>query len=593
MPGFFGLSSTGCSACDCSPDGSLDAQCDEDGICFCKEGVEGDKCYNLVEFEYNKHQDELNRLRRAAETIQSSPNMLRSDGQFDQALDNLQRDSEELEVKAEDILADYKQMIQELSEAGQSAQDVQLKLDQFASSLEYCENSVTASKEKQAATKGTIRTLENEIVKIEETVIATSEDLDSIKQLADAQDLKNEELRKLAEQSEQSIENIQRKSEEVQEKAQQARETAQNAKDEMENSLIKLEKLKEDLKMIQSDDVKATTDRILEAKRKAQEARKDALQAKERAMKLYEKIKNDVRIPNIGDLFDKQDVHEKAKLIKEEAADLQKKVDHLMNKFEAKKDELDDSTKMAAAEYEKGREYLNKAERLLAQLDGAKHTSQNSQALIDELIAKAERLKIDLGNVMAEGNMDEIDSEQIQSLDMLESRVTAVEDLHDNLENNVQMIFDAAEEANQGAQRLKDSSSQAFDDAETNKKNAEKILQSVQEAIEDVKSKTGDSDEIQNAFALKTEEINAAKDESDQVFMMAQEAETKVQESEKYLDEIKELVKEIKKRKLPEIVANVGTLVDKEGYSGKSQNIQNELDNLRQKFEDIKKEQEG
>merc|ERR1719223_1829817 len=408
MPGFFGLSSTGCSACDCSPDGSLDAQCDEDGICFCKEGVEGDKCdkcarnhfyekdvgckkcdncYNLVEFEYNKHQDELNRLRRAAETIQSSPNMLRSDGQFDQALDNLQRDSEELEVKAEDILADYKQMIQELSEAGQSAQDVQLKLDQFASSLESCENSVTASKEKQAATKGTIRTLENEIVKIEETVIATSEDLDSIKQLADAQDLKNEELRKLAEQSEQSIEDIQRKSEEVQEKAQQARETAQNAKDEMENSMIKL----------------------------------------------YENIKNDVRIPNIGDLFDKQDVHEKAKLIKEEAADLQKKVDHLMNKFEAKKDELDDSTKMAAVEYEKGREYLNKADRLLAQLDGAKHTSQNSQALIDELIAKAERLKIDLGNVMAEGNMDEIDSEQIQSLDMLESRVTAVEDLHENL----------------------------------------------------------------------------------------------------------------------------------------------------------------
>ena len=53
--------------------------------------------------------------------------------------------------------------------------------------------------------------------------------------------------------------------------------------------------------------------------------------------------------------------------------------------------------------------------------------------------------------------------------------------------------------------------------------------------------------------------------------MMAQEAETKVQESEKYLDEIKELVKEIKKRKLPEIVTNIGTLVDEEGYSEKSQ----------------------
>jgi len=68
---------------------------------------------------------------------------------------------------------------------------------------------------------------------------------------------------------------------------------------------------------------------------------------------------------------------------------------------------------MAAEEYEKGREYLNKADRLLAQLDGAKHTSQNSKALIDELLAKAERLKKDLGNVMAAGNMDEIDSDQM------------------------------------------------------------------------------------------------------------------------------------------------------------------------------------
>ena len=53
--------------------------------------------------------------------------------------------------------------------------------------------------------------------------------------------------------------------------------------------------------------------------------------------------------------------------------------------------------------------------------------------------------------------------------------------------------------------------------------------------------------------------------------MMAQEAETKVQESEKYLDEMKELVKEIKNRKLPEIVTDIGTFVDGEEYSRKSQ----------------------
>ena len=51
---------------------------------------------------------------------------------------------------------------------------------------------------------------------------------------------------------------------------------------------------------------------------------------------------------------------------------------------------------------------------------------------------------------------------------------------------------------------------------------------------------------------------------------MAQEAETKVQESELALDEIKKLVEEIKSRKLPEIVTDIGTLVEEEGYEQKS-----------------------
>ena len=66
------------------------------------------------------------------------------------------------------------------------------------------------------------------------------------------------------------------------------------------------------------------------------------------------------------------------------------------------------------AEYEKGREYLNKADRLLAQLDGARHDSQNSKALIEELTAKAERLIQDLKKVVATaGDMDDFDSTQM------------------------------------------------------------------------------------------------------------------------------------------------------------------------------------
>jgi len=52
---------------------------------------------------------------------------------------------------------------------------------------------------------------------------------------------------------------------------------------------------------------------------------------------------------------------------------------------------------------------------------------------------------------------------------------------------------------------------------------------------------------------------------------MAKEAETKVKESETALDEIKKLVNDIKSRKLPEIVTDIGNLVEEEGYKRKSQ----------------------
>ena len=46
-------------------------------------------------------------------------------------------------------------------------------------------------------------------------VVATQDDLEAIVRIADAQELKNEELRKLADQSSKFIEEIQAKSEEV------------------------------------------------------------------------------------------------------------------------------------------------------------------------------------------------------------------------------------------------------------------------------------------------------------------------------------------------------------------------------------------
>jgi coxsackievirus/adenovirus receptor len=77
MPNHYGFSSEGCIPCNCSPSGSLSAQCDYFGRCACKnEKVTGkkcdqcsinhfnftsgckkcDECYNLVKEKF----DELN-----------------------------------------------------------------------------------------------------------------------------------------------------------------------------------------------------------------------------------------------------------------------------------------------------------------------------------------------------------------------------------------------------------------------------------------------------------------------------------------------------------------------------------------------------
>lgn len=65
-------------------------------------------------------------------------------------------------------------------------------------------------------------------------------------------------------------------------------------------------------------------------------------------------------------------------------------------------------------------------------------------------------------------------------------------------------------------------------------------------------------------------QIDDAKRESDRVLDMAQGAEQQVNDSKDALDEIKKLVEEIKTRKLPEIVDNIGQAVVNEDYAGKT-----------------------
>ena len=215
--------------------GSESEECDEDGKCSCKEGVQGDKCdscarnhfditagckkcdacYNLVEHTYNNHKNELIRLKRTASELSDEPTLLNSDAEFNTALEKLNSESQALEQDSEKILHGYQAMIQQLSKAGQNAQDIQRKLEEFASSLETCETDVNNAKVKQKATDGTIHSLKQSIVQIEETLLDTQESINAAEKMANDQQFRHKELLNLSKQSSDFLGVIQIRSEDV------------------------------------------------------------------------------------------------------------------------------------------------------------------------------------------------------------------------------------------------------------------------------------------------------------------------------------------------------------------------------------------
>ncbi len=53
LPNHYGFSDSGCTKCECDPDGSANLQCNELGQCECRPQVSGDKCDRCSENFYN------------------------------------------------------------------------------------------------------------------------------------------------------------------------------------------------------------------------------------------------------------------------------------------------------------------------------------------------------------------------------------------------------------------------------------------------------------------------------------------------------------------------------------------------------------
>ena len=64
----------------------------------------------------NQHRGELERLNRVARDIGSSPSALTSDAEFNDHLEELELESNDLKQKSQEILQDYKAMMKDLTQ---------------------------------------------------------------------------------------------------------------------------------------------------------------------------------------------------------------------------------------------------------------------------------------------------------------------------------------------------------------------------------------------------------------------------------------------------------------------------------------------
>ena len=64
----------------------------------------------------NQHRGELERLNRVARDIGSSPSALTSDAEFNEQLEELEIESNNLKTKSQEILEDYQAMMKDLTQ---------------------------------------------------------------------------------------------------------------------------------------------------------------------------------------------------------------------------------------------------------------------------------------------------------------------------------------------------------------------------------------------------------------------------------------------------------------------------------------------
>lgn len=103
---------------------------------------------------------------------------------FSERITQLAFNSEGLEDEAQHVLDRFEDFMYELQNSGKTIEQVELQLDQFISSLETCERTVSSTMVTQQATEGTMSVIRTMLRDIDQVLDDTSETLKEAEELA-------------------------------------------------------------------------------------------------------------------------------------------------------------------------------------------------------------------------------------------------------------------------------------------------------------------------------------------------------------------------------------------------------------------------
>lgn len=599
---YWGHSPEGCTECNCNQHGSLSSQCNMGtGHCSCRAGVMGLRCdqceenyfyhieqyectkcpdcYDIVQSNVNRHRNKLTDLDNLATEVVNNPHRFLNDKQFEDAVGALLQSTDNFQSDVLIVLSVFENFMDGLSDTNQTFAHVMLQLDAFKSQMETCERSISASKNQQLATKGTAKAIEMIFTEVARTLEDADTTLQDSQQMFKDQFQKHEKLRSLYSQAMGALDYHKTQSEKVQFAAKAALETSQRARNQITSSLTIVKEMTNSLEEFATQDLDTTRQRMVNLKNSAILAKKQALEAKDRVMALHIPTKAD--IPSI----DTKTIMAMTSEIQSQADDLNLRLDRLQNELADSKAKYLDEASLAQHKYLAGRVILDKADRLMAEVHGAKQRAIDDKSKIGKLIKKAQHLVEVIKNYFSDVSTNPFPNEDLQGL--------TVEDLDqraDKAQNEVNALKPNVDEIAQVAKEVYDDSVDTATTATANLKQAKAVSNQTENLSNIISGEITiieemDQKEFVQKFQSKSDEVDNKLQESKQVKSMANTARDQVEDTIMNLQDIEVLLKDVKDKNYTEIVDYITSIFKNSALYGRIPSVEAAYNALKAEFD--------